>query len=121
MKKPEKIEPNCPLIQIPCVEDGCKFWLTMERRNVATGAREEYHECAFIVQIGVQTENSMTLNRMVTSIGDWRNHTVEAIRLHSAAMGAVLEKGFRTGSFSNNQPTYLEERDEETNYLPHEG
>jgi len=94
LKKPEKIEPNCPLIQVPCVEEGCRFWLRMERRNIATGAREEYHECAFIVQIGVATENSMALNRMVESLGAFRDHTVEAVRNHSLAMAMHLDKGF---------------------------
>ena len=94
MKKPEKVEPNCPLIQAPCVEEGCRFWLPMERRNIGTGAREEYHECAFIVQIGVATENSMALNRMVESLGTFRDHTVEAVRNHSLAMAMHLDKGF---------------------------
>ncbi len=68
MKKPEKTEPSCPLIQAPCVQDGCKFWLKMERRDIATGARQEYAECVFIVQIGVLTENSMAVNRIGAGI-----------------------------------------------------
>lgn len=94
MKKPEKTVPLCPLIQSECVEEGCKFFLTMTRRNIATGATEEYQECAFIVQISVLGENSMAINRMVESIGSFRDHTVDTIRNHSLAMAMHLEKGF---------------------------
>ena len=73
MKKPEKIEPNCPLIQSPCVEDGCKFWMKMERRDIATGARQEYAECAFVIQIAMMTENSMAINRVNAGIDALKN------------------------------------------------
>lgn len=94
MNKPEKTIPLCPLIQSECVEEGCKFFLEMERRNIATGAVEKYRECAFIVQIGVLVENSMAINRMVESIGSFRDHTVDSIRTHSLAMAMHLDKGF---------------------------
>jgi hypothetical protein len=94
MKKPEKQTPLCPLIQSECVEEGCKFFLEMERRNIATGSAEKYRECAFIVQIGVLSENSMAINRMVESMGSFRDHTVDAIRNHSLAMAIHLDKGF---------------------------
>lgn len=68
MKKPEKQTPLCPLIQSECVEDGCKFWMKMERRDIATGSRQEYHECLFIVQIAVLSENSMAVNRIGAGI-----------------------------------------------------
>ena len=68
MKKPEKQVPLCPLIQSECVEDGCKFWMKMERRDIATGSRQEYHECLFIVQIAVLSENSMAVNRIGAGI-----------------------------------------------------
>lgn len=80
MKKPEKIEPNCPLIQAPCVEAGCKFWLQMERRNISTGVSEKYQECVFLVQVAVLTENSMTLNRAMENIQTSRNDTIEAFK-----------------------------------------
>ena len=68
MKKPEKQTPLCPLIQSECVEDGCKFWMKMERRDIATGSRQEYQECLFIVQIAVLSENSMAVNRIGAGI-----------------------------------------------------
>ena len=80
MKKPEKIEPNCPLIQGPCVEDGCKFWLQMERKNLATGAVEKYQECAYIIHVAVITESSMAMNRMGASVDALRNETMEVRR-----------------------------------------
>lgn len=75
MKKPEKQVPLCPLIQSECVEEGCKFWLQMERRNITTQAVEKYQECAFVVQIGVITENSMSINRMVSVLDRLRGET----------------------------------------------
>ena len=86
MKKPEKQTPLCPLIQSECVEEGCKFWLQMERRNIATGAVEKYQECAIVVQVGVVTENSMILNRLVATVQDQRNELTEAIRSRVVAL-----------------------------------
>ena len=86
MKKPEKQTPLCPLIQSECVEEGCKFWLQMERRNIATGAVEKYQECAIVVQVGVVTENSMILNRLVATVQDQRNELTEAIRSRMVAL-----------------------------------
>jgi hypothetical protein len=68
MKKPEKQTPLCPLIKSECVEAGCKLWLEMERRNLVSGVRETYHECAFIVQVAVIGENSMALNKVDANI-----------------------------------------------------
>ena len=72
------------------------MWTRMERRTVSTGAIEVYHECAFIVQIGVICENSMALNRMAESFQSSRNETVDAIRNHSLAIAMHLDKGFQT-------------------------
>ena len=80
MKKPEKSIPLCPLIQSECVEDGCKFWLQMERRNIATGAVEKYQECAYIIHVAVITESSMAMNRMGASVDALRNETMEVRR-----------------------------------------
>lgn len=76
------------------MEAGCKFWLQMERRNIATGAVEKYQECAYIINVAVLSENSMAINRMVESVGSLRDHTVDSIRNHSLAMAIHLDKGF---------------------------
>lgn len=80
MKKPEKQTPLCPLIQSECVEDGCKFWLQMERKNLTTGAVEKYQECAYIIHVAVITESSMAMNRMGASVDALRNETMEVRR-----------------------------------------
>lgn len=92
MKKPEKIEPRCPLIQSPCVEEGCCWWVKMERRNIATGAVEPYGVCATVGQIGVLCENSQAINRMNETITVNRNETVDVIRNHSLAMAMHLDR-----------------------------
>lgn len=68
----------------------------MERRNLVSGARETYHECAVIVQVAVMGENSMALNRMAETFQSSRNETVDAIRNHSLAIAMHLDKGFQT-------------------------
>ncbi len=80
MKKPEKSVPLCPLIQSECVEEGCKFWLQMERRNITTQAVEKYQECAYIIHVAVITESSMAMNRMGASVDALRNETMEVRR-----------------------------------------
>jgi len=75
LKKPDKIEPSCPLIKEPCVEDGCCWWAKMERRNVSTGAVESYGVCAVVAQVGVICENSAAVNRMATTLQELRNET----------------------------------------------
>ena len=80
MKKPEKQVPLCPLIQSECVEEGCKFWLQMERKNLTTGAVEKYQECAYIIHVAVITESSMAMNRMGASVDALRNETMEVRR-----------------------------------------
>ena len=103
MKKPEKQTPLCPLIQKECVEDGCKFWLTMERRNLVSGARETYQECAFVVQVAVMGENSMALNRTTETVQAARNETMDAIRNHTLAMAVHLNQGFNNVQLAEKQ------------------
>jgi len=81
LKKPEKIEPNCPLIQAPCVEEGCTYWVKLERRNIATGVVEPYGACASVALIGIMCENTMAMNRMNETLQHLRNETLGVSKL----------------------------------------
>ncbi len=92
MKKPKKVEPICPLLKEPCIEDNCCWWAKMERINTTTGVREQYGVCAQVAQIGVLCENSMAMNRVSAVMTEMRNeHANVAKCVTSVVAGAINE------------------------------
>ena len=96
MKKPKKVEPICPLIKEPCIEDNCCWWAKMERRNVATGVIEPYGVCAQVAQIGVLCENSMAMNRMSTVMTEMRNEHSNVAKCVTAVVAGVIDESQKT-------------------------
>lgn len=73
MKKPDKVVPQCPLIQGECVEAGCTFWITLSRKPLGQAKEESFGNCTVTALPALIVENTQQTLRLQAAIESIRN------------------------------------------------
>lgn len=80
---------KCPLLNKPCIEDKCAWWVEMVAKNKATGELQPYHDCAItkLTVLGLELLQKTTGVQKATE--SFRNETVKR---QDAFLGMIPRK-----------------------------
>lgn len=86
--------PLCPLLQKPCIESGCKFWVMVIGKNPQTDEVINRYDCSFVWNSMLLMENTKVQLQTGAAIESFRNEMVKGgaagLRLAAAAVAAQL-------------------------------
>ncbi len=70
--------PKCPLLNKPCIEHQCKFWIHMLGKHPQTGKAVDHFDCTFSWLPVLLVENVQAMGGAQAAIESFRNEMVEA-------------------------------------------
>lgn len=76
----------CPLLDKPCIEHGCRFYVHLLGNNPQTGKPEDKFDCTFAFLPMLLIENSQMQRQTGAAVESFRNESVVSSQRLIAAM-----------------------------------